>query len=131
MRLAIIVCFGLVGFAALAVHAQEDEAADESAPPQIGDCTPPVAPAVPDGETAPASDIKAANAAVKAFLAAGEDYTTCLDDHGDALGDELEDEQEAALNDAHNAMVDQMEVVAAEFNEALQAYKDRRAAASE
>ncbi len=132
MRLASVVVFGLVVFAALAVHAQEEEAAEASGgPPVIGDCTPPEVPVTPDRDTALASEIRAAKVAVDAFVAAGEEYAACLDDHEDALGDEIEEEQETEMIDAHNAMVDQMTAVAADFNAVLKAYKARRAAASE
>ncbi len=131
MRLVPIFVFGLIAFGALAVHAEEEgEAAAAVTPAVIGDCTPPEAPTIPDGATAPASEIKAANEEVKDFVAAGEDYTTCLDDYRDALGDDMEDEQETAIIEAHNAMVDQMTGVADGFNAAVAAYKAKRAEAN-
>jgi hypothetical protein len=129
MRLISIVLVGLTSLVAVAAVA-EDEAAEVVSPPTIAECAPPDAPVMPDGNTAPASDLKAASADVKAFLAAGEVYTACLDEHKLALGEEVTDEEDAALITAYNAMVDQMTAVAGEFNAALSAYKAKRAAAS-
>ncbi len=125
MRPVSVILFAVVSLAALVAQAD-----DAPAPPLIGSCTPPEAPTIPDGETAAASELKAANAGVKAFMAAGTEYTDCLDDHEESLGDEIADEEASALITAHNAMVDQMSAVAEEFNTALSAYRAKKAAAS-
>lgn len=130
MRPASFVLFGLLAFAAAAAHAQ-DEGEASGPPPVIGDCTPPAPPTIPDGAVAPGSELKTANGEVKTFVAAGGEYTTCLDDHEEALGDEIDDEQAAAVVGAHNAMVDQMNAIAADFNAAIKAYRARKSAEKE
>ena len=146
MRPVSLIVFILTAFVAVgaqAAHHEEGEAAapaeEAAAAPaedvvimEIGDCAPPETPVVPDGNTAAAADLKAAADAVRAFVAAGEEYTACLDRHEAALSDgqELSEEDKNVYVRAHNAMVDAMQATAADFNTALGAYKERRAAES-
>ena len=150
ISLIVFVLAAFVAFGAQAAHHEQAEAAeapaqeaaaaeeateeageaDEAAAMQIGDCAAPQAPVVPDGATAAVADIKAAADAVRAFVAAGEEYTACLDRHEAALsdGEDLSEEDAIVYVHAHNTMVDAMQKTAADFNTSLGAYKERRAA---
>ncbi len=120
----------LLAISASAAHHEEGEAA--AAAPDHG-CVEPTAPVIPPADTVTAPELKEAAAAVKAYMAAGTDYTDCLDAATDNLTDEQLDEGEAelALIQSHNGMVDKMEATAADFNASLKAYKARRAAEKE
>ena len=86
---------------------------------------------LPDGATASKEDMIAAQKDVKAYVASMDEYLNCME--GDeaaailALGDVDEDtkRQRADLfNKKYNAAVEQMNLVAEEFNVQVRAYKD-------
>ena len=85
---------------------------------------------VPDGKTATQEEMIAGQQSVKAYMAAMEDYLACIDaTEKDAVA-ELEDpeknelqEREKMLAKKHNAAVEEMEIIAAEFNNEVRAYK--------
>ena len=52
------------------------------------ECSREAAPAIPDGAVATLEDMKAAQAAVKAYMASGTAYLACLDGEGQAAGEE-------------------------------------------
>lgn len=130
MHARISVALTLAVFLAAPASAQDE--AENGSPPVIGDCAPPASvPAIPDGSTAPASEIKAAVALGQAYVADGEAYAGCLLDHEEALedaGEEITPEVDAEISDAHNAMVDSMKALADEMNGSIRAYKARRQA---
>jgi hypothetical protein len=86
---------------------------------------------LPDGATATKEDMIAAQKGVKAYMASMDEYLGCIE--GDeaaavlSLGDVDEDtkRQRADLfNKKYNAAVEQMNLVAEEFNVQVRAYKD-------
>ena len=86
---------------------------------------------LPDGTTATKEDMIAAQKGVKAYMASMDEYLGCIE--GDeaaavlSLGDVDEDtkRQRADLfNKKYNAAVEQMNLVAEEFNVHVRAYKD-------
>lgn len=87
---------------------------------------------VPDGATASKDEMISAQRGVKAYMAAMEEYLNCIE--GDeaaavlALGEDVDDEakrQRAEMfNKKYNAAVEQMNLVAEEFNVQVRAYKD-------
>ncbi len=95
-------------------------------------CDYPARAKIVDGATATKEEMIASQKSVKAYMAAMEQYLTCIADtesaERDSLG-ELDEtalaEREEALNKKHNAAVDEMEIVAAEFNDQVRAYKAR------
>lgn len=87
---------------------------------------------IPDGTTATKEEMIAGQRAVKEYVANMETYLDCLleeEKSTRATMDNLtaEDEQlrEDMLNKKYNAAVDEMETVAAHFNEQVQVYKAR------
>ncbi len=85
---------------------------------------------IPDGATASKDDMLAGQQAVKAYMSAMEEYLACIErEEEDTLAgmpDITEEERAkrgAALVKKHNAAVEEMEIVAARFNEAVRAYK--------
>ncbi|HNP34491.1 MAG TPA: hypothetical protein PKK10_01450 [Woeseiaceae bacterium] len=85
---------------------------------------------VPNGESATKEDMLAGQKSVKEYVAAMEEYLACLDqEEQDALAlmpDITEEDRTGrteTLTKKHNAAVEEMETVAAKFNEAVRAYK--------
>jgi hypothetical protein len=85
---------------------------------------------IPDGATASKDDMLASQQAVKDYMSAMEEYLACIEqeekDTVATMPDITEEElnkRGAALTKKHNAAVEEMELVAARFNEAVRAYK--------
>ncbi len=88
-------------------------------------CTYPDEVDMPDGATASEPEMLAGRDAVQQYMAEMDDYLTCLDKEAKSLGEEETPEQKQMHVARHNAAVDQMETIAAQFNEQLRAYKSR------
>ena len=95
------------------------------------DCARPDAPTVPDGDTASLEQMLEAQQAVVDYMDAGNAYLECLQKAQDrtvrAAGRDRQKREAAAEADArrvekHNAMVEDMEAVAADFNVAREAF---------
>lgn len=87
---------------------------------------------VPDGATATKDDMITGQKSVRSYMAAMETYLTCIEaneaqavlSRGDI--DESEKRQrEDMFNKKYNAAVEEMNLVAEEFNVQVRAYKDR------
>ncbi len=72
------------------------------------ECIKPAAPALPDPDQAVTPEMVKANNEVRAFMANADAYLKCIND--------------AAM---HNQMVEEMEAVAAHFNDIIRKYKAR------
>ena len=88
-------------------------------------CTYPDAPTIPNGRKASEEEMLEAQSALKAFLAAGEEYTSCLQGVEASWGEEATDEQRAVMVIFYNKAVDEMHAVGDMFNAAVRAYKGR------
>ena len=91
-------------------------------------CSVPEAPEIPDGSTAPESELVKTQGKVKEYLDAGDAFLACLERRDAALeGDESEEalSQRALILHLHNQFVDQMQGVGDRFNESVKAYKAR------
>ncbi len=87
---------------------------------------------VPDGNTATKEEMIEGQKAVKAYMAAMEDYLACIEAEEKADVAEMEEpepellaQRADMLNKKYNAAVEEMEIVAAQFNEEVRAYKGR------
>ncbi|MDX1515835.1 MAG: hypothetical protein R3288_03290 [Woeseiaceae bacterium] len=85
---------------------------------------------IPNGGSATKEQMLEGQRSVKAFMAAMEEYLDCIEAEEartiESMPDISEEERanrQAALTKKHNAAVDDMELVAARFNEAVRAYK--------
>lgn len=85
---------------------------------------------VPNGASASKDEMIAGQRAVKDYMAAMDEYLACIDkEEKDTLAsmpditDEEREVRAAALIKKHNAAVEEMELVAARFNEEVRAYK--------
>lgn len=85
---------------------------------------------VPDGATASRDDMLESQQAVKDYMSAMEEYLACIEqeekDTVATMPDITEEElakRGATLAKKHNAAVEEMEIVAARFNEAVRDYK--------
>ena len=85
---------------------------------------------VPNGQTATKDEMIAGQQSVKAYMAAIEEYLACIATDEETAIARLEDpseevlqQREQMLGKRHNAAVEEMEIVAAEFNNAVRAYK--------
>ena len=91
----------------------------------FAECGRPEKPVLPDGAVSDLAAMVEGQKTAKAYVAGTEAYLECLAAEGEAAGGEEESnaEEQAARVDAHNAAVEEMEVVAAEFNEEIREYK--------
>jgi hypothetical protein len=87
---------------------------------------------VPNGATATKDDMIAGQRGVKTYMASMEEYLACIEaEEAQAvlgLGDVDEDtkrQREEMFNKKYNAAVEEMNLVAEEFNMQVRAYKDR------
>ncbi len=83
---------------------------------------------IPNGAEATLEDMVAAQTGVREFIASMEEYLACMDGEIEALGEDASEEDHASLVEQYNSGVDQMEEVAARFNEARQQFQDNAAA---
>jgi hypothetical protein len=85
---------------------------------------------IPNGNTATKEEMLAGQSGVKNYVAAMETYLECIVEEEKMAREEMDDlepedeqEREDALNKKHDAAVDEMERVAAQFNAEVQAYR--------
>lgn len=97
-------------------------------------CDYPERPAVPDGDTASKDEMLAAAAGVKSYLAAVDEYLTCIEAAESEAVAELEEptEQEIARRDdmigkKFEAANEEKAMVGEMFNQQVRAYNDARA----
>ncbi len=78
---------------------------------------------VPDGKTATEAELVAAQSVVKQYMANVESYLVCIDEEAKALGPEITEDQIRIRDMRHNAAVDEMERLAADFNAQIRAFR--------
>jgi hypothetical protein len=78
---------------------------------------------MPDGATATREQMLAAQAQVRAYQAAMNEFVACIDSEDEAAGEQAPGEFKSLMADRHNAAVDEMQGVAAAFNEQLRAFR--------
>lgn len=95
-------------------------------------CDYPLRAEIPNGGSASKDDMLAGQQSVKTYMAAMEEYLDCIaKNEDDTLAEmqEISDEERAnrteALAKKHNAAIEEMELIAARFNEEVRAYKDQ------
>jgi hypothetical protein len=89
-------------------------------------CSRDAAPSVPDGKVATLDEMKAAQQAIKAYIASSNAYLACLDQEGQGAPADEPAEAKAARVASYNAAVDEQSAVAAQFNTARQAFNARQ-----
>ncbi len=89
------------------------------------ECSRLMAPELPDGDSADMQAMIDGQKAVKAYVAGMEAYLDCLTLEGEKVGADANPDVEMARIEEHNAAVDEMEKVAADFNEEIHEYKAR------
>ncbi len=89
----------------------------------LAECDRPTAPQLPDGSSSDLETMVAGQKAVKVYVEETEAYLDCLNEEGAAVAAEETPEQQMARIDLHNEAVDDMEAVAAAFNEEIREYK--------
>ena len=100
-----------------------------TAAPIAAACDYPTRAEIPNGSTASKDEMIAGQRSVKEYMAAMDEYLTCIDkEEKDTVATmELTEEDKSArevlFNKKYNAAVEDMELVAARFNEQVRAYK--------
>ena len=91
------------------------------------ECTQPALPEIPDGLEANLATMVEGQQAVKTFMAESDTYLDCLYTAAEAAAETDTDteEQVEARNQKHDSWVDEMELVAEEFNLELRSYKQK------
>jgi hypothetical protein len=87
---------------------------------------------VPNGNSATKDEMIEGQRNVKSYMAAMEEYLSCIESAEQetiAGGDDLDEEQKqqriAMFNKKYNAAVEEMNLIAEQFNAQVRAYKDR------
>jgi hypothetical protein len=95
-------------------------------------CDYPQRASVPDGNTATKEEMIEGQRGVKAYIAAMEEYLACIESAeqdtvagNDDLDEEARQQRIEMFNKKYNAAVDEMNLVAAEFNIQVRAFKER------
>ena len=81
---------------------------------------------VPNGNTSTTEEMVAGQARIKQYMAEMEAYLDCLDREAAELGRDETAEELQLHNQRHNSAIDEMEKVAADFNEQVRAYKKKQ-----
>lgn len=89
----------------------------------LAECNKPEAPVLPDGGTSELAAMVEGQKAVKAYVAGSEEYLACLTSEESPSSEEVDPELEAQRIANHNAAIDEMEKVAADFNAEIKEYK--------
>jgi hypothetical protein len=86
---------------------------------------------VPDGNTATKDEMVAGQRSVKSYMAAMEEYLSCIETAeqetiaGGDLDEDAKQQRIAMFNKKYNAAVEAMNLIAEQFNAQVRAYKDR------
>lgn len=86
-------------------------------------CENPPAVDIPDGKTSTMQQMLAAQAEVKAYQAAMNEFLACIDSELEAEGELAPEEFKSLMVSRHNVAVAEMEGVAAAFNDQIKAYR--------
>ena len=86
-------------------------------------CENPTMVSIPDGKSSTLEQMVAAQTQVKAYMAAMQEFLSCVDNEASAKGENAPAEYKSLMVTRHNTAVGEMEAVAAAFNEQLKAYK--------
>lgn len=86
-------------------------------------CENPPAVVIPDGKTSTMQQMLAAQAEVKAYQAAMNEFLACIDSELEAEGELAPEEFKSLMVSRHNVAVAEMEGVAAAFNDQIKAYR--------
>jgi hypothetical protein len=88
------------------------------------ECSAPAEPTgVADGAAATMEEMVGAQQEMKAYMEKGNEYIACMDAIEQALPEDTDVKDRAALIEQRNKMVDSMEAVAERFNTAVRAFK--------
>jgi rhamnose utilization protein RhaD (predicted bifunctional aldolase and dehydrogenase) len=95
-------------------------------------CEYPERTSIPNGATATKDEMVTGQKGVKKYMADMEEYLTCMEEEDKQMRAGIEDpdpiveaQRDEMLVKKHNAAVEDMEKVAAQFNEEVRAYKAR------
>lgn len=91
-----------------------------------GKCTYPKAPSIPNGKTSTEEELLATQKIMKAYLAQGDEFITCLHRVEDGWSEDEKAQKESFIVMFHNRMVDDMNEVADLFNTSVRAFKGRK-----
>jgi len=86
-------------------------------------CTFPIPIQVPSGKYATEEEMIDTQGRVKAYMASADAYLICLDEEMSALTEAPSEEQLRIRDMRHNAAVDEMEKLAAQFNAEVRIFK--------
>jgi len=115
LTIALSFSFPLAGFA------------EESTSGEVSDkCKYPKQPKIPNGRAATEAELIEAQGKMKAYIAEGDEFITCITEVEEGWGKAASDDQKAIIVLFNNKVVDDMQAVADLFNSAVRAYKGKR-----
>jgi len=92
--------------------------------PQAFACENPPMVAIPQGASSTREELLQAQEAVKAYLAAMQSYLICVQEEQTAAGENSPTEYRALMVKRQQTAIDEMETVAALFNEQIRAFRE-------
>jgi len=78
---------------------------------------------MPDGSAASEAEMVATQSDVKQYMASVEGYLICLNAEAKALGPDITEDEIRIRDMRHNAAVDEMNTLAADFNAQIRSFK--------
>jgi len=96
----------------------------------VDECSFPEPPTIPNGETAPESELAGAGAAVRRYQTSMQDSLACIEGVIESLGEDITRKQDAGLTALYNNGVEQLVMIAESFNQQVRTFKARQAAQS-
>lgn len=85
---------------------------------------PPIVHVPENGAEAELEELLSAQEDIQGYMADMEEYLACINEEIEAAGDDAPAQFQALMARRNNAAVDEMEAVAAAFNEQIQAYRE-------
>ena len=89
------------------------------------ECTPPVSPRVPQGESANAGEMREAREHVMTYISQGYDYIDCVDFKAKTIEEDRGAEGAERYRRLHEQMFKQMKRIEDEFNRQVRIYRER------
>lgn len=87
-------------------------------------CEQPSVVAVPQGESATLDELLAAQENVQTYMAAMEEYLACVNEEIEVAGEDAPAQFRSLMARRNNTAVDEMETIAAAFNEQVRAFRE-------
>ncbi|MFQ5659523.1 MAG: hypothetical protein ACE5GZ_03795 [Gammaproteobacteria bacterium] len=125
MKISTLFAGIVLGLALPMICMAESSVAESVSGQLLEKCQYPKQPAVPNGREATEEELLTAQKGMKAYLAQGDGFITCIDKIESSWSEEEAKEKRPIVIMFHNRVVDDMNEVAQLFNSAVRAFKGK------